>query len=213
MQRISWNQASTQERPYSIYIMGPNQETCRLFFETLRGFIPSLSNTNGDQIEFLGNLHDAPAISNSFTVLHRRRETNDHDVRYTITWDPAMLTMNWNGTMPHIDAYILVFRITERSDFTALQTRHVQRIVDLCTQRTATPKRVLFLVAHKPDLFCMQQGYKPNEMQALVSKSHEIFRYGNLSRGDVCADLMTRIIKQINCTHFAYKTQSKRIHG
>lgn len=189
-------------RPYNIYVLGPCQDTCQTFFASLREHISSKTCDTGDTIDSSQQEDDVPIISNSFTCIRKSRSLVDCNIKFTVTWDYSILEYTGtNPMLPQIDAFILLFRIDNQTDFTAVRTRHVPRLVALSEQHFDGTEKVLFIVAHRSNVFSTQQGFNPTDMKSLVATSHSTYRYANISQGQSCSDIIDLVVSQLNDVH------------
>lgn len=191
-----------EPRPYHIYVLGPHEATCNMFFGCFRDHINSSANTCGDKIDISNQDPQLPSIANSYTCIYKSRSPNECDITFTLTWDTTLLSYSGSfPSLPSIDAFIVLFRIENVTDFKAIQTRHIPRLVSLSEQHFDEIEKVLFLVGHRSQIYSTQQGFSAVEMQQLVATSHSTYRYTNLNNGESCADIIDRVIKELNAVH------------
>ena len=189
-------------RPYTIYLLGPCQDTCETFLVSLRNYISTDSGNTGDTIDTSREDPSVPVISNAFTCIYKARSAIECDITFTLTWDFTILEYKGSiPSLPQIDAFILLFRVENQTDFSAIRTRHVPRLIAISEQHFDGIEKVLFIVAHRSNVFSSQQGFAADEMKTLVSISHSTYRYANITQGKSCCDIIDLVILQLNDVH------------
>lgn len=201
-----------QERPYKIYVMGPDYNTCELFQRGVQCHILNLGNTRGDRVETAvrGNL----VVSNSFSVLHQRREPGDPILRYEMTLDTTPVRVDTKGIFAdNIDAYVLILRIDSADDFRELVPVQMKRVLDLCERQFTGPQKVIFVVAHRPNMYLRAQGFSAAAMSDLLRYSHAVYRYANFNNTADCANVIDLVVKQTLDAHSKYQLRENSALG
>lgn len=191
-----------QEQPFKIYVVGPNASTNVLFFSGVRTHIHQPGNHSGDRLE--GDA-DYP-VANVLPVFRQRREGKEPALRYRLIHDESVVA---GTTAPdpativdNIDAFVLTFRIGSREDFSTLYHETVDRVVRICEhQLRGGPKKIIFLVAHKAQMFNKDTGFADHEMGSLMRRGNTAFRIANLNSHSDCGDIMNFVIEDVVRQH------------
>ena len=196
----------TQERPYKVYIVGPDERTSGQLFTGVRHHLGSLSNTSGDQLQGLGANDPEHGISNEFTVIRQPRQDSDATLRYTVINDPAPVVATGPVaklfTDP-IDAFVVTFRVDQADDFEALYRSYVDLVVKLCQRqyKPGAPQKVIVLVANRTRVFSQDQAFRADDMRALMRRTHSAYLCGNFNNSGNCASLMDTVVGEIVAVH------------
>lgn len=196
-----------QERPFKIYVAGPNASTNSLFFGGVRTSIYAAGNKSGDRLE--DEDADFP-VNNAITVFRQRRANLEPPLRFRLVDDNFPVA----GTAPprpemvsdNIDAYVLTFRIGSREDFDALYRQTIEHTLRLCQHQLGTgPPKVVFLVAHRANLYSNEMGFHPDDMAALMRRSNAVYREANLNHALSCAEVMDLVVGEVFRQHLLHQ--------
>lgn len=196
-----------QERPFKIYVAGPNNSTNELFFGGVRTNIYAAANKSGDRLEDEDT--DYP-VSNAITVFRQRRVNAEPPLRYRLVNDSFPVA----GTAPprpemvsdNIDAYVLTFRIGSREDFDALYRHTIEHTLRLCEHQLGSgPPKVVFVVAHRTNMYSDETGFHPGDMAALMRRSNAVYREANLNHALSCAEIMDMVVAEVFRQHYLHQ--------
>ena len=213
----SWLLGSyTQERPYKIYLVGPDDATTGKFFIAVRHHISSLNNTSGDQLQAPGRDDPEHGITNEFTVIRQPRRAGDATLRYTVINDPSPVVAT--GAVARlftdpIDAFIVTFRIDQADDFEAIYRNYMDLVISLCQRqhKPRAPQKVVVLMANRTRVFSSDQAFKSDDMRALMRRTHSAYLSGNFNNAGNCAEMMESVVAEIVAVHREHHRRQQAI--
>jgi len=202
-----------QERPFNICIFGPDEGVSGVLFATMRERLQTTNPDTGDGVDSrLGG--SAFVRTNGFVALYGARKPGDAALHYEVVND-AMLhdeSMDAGAPLPVIDAFIIPFDFTSSTQFARLRDRVIPRALALA-KKLGAPEKVLLIVGHRAQIYSMQQGFVPDEMERLVRTSHALWKYGNCGQLDFTGTLTDMVMTELMLIHmrdFFRKRQSSQ---
>lgn len=194
-----------QTRPFSIYVFGPDNDLSDMVYANTLEALKDPGNPYHDHVE---PDRDASvcAMGNSFTAHYRPRRRGDDTMKFTLTADPAPLDPRSDsfGTMPRIDAAVLVFRAEDPKHFIAVRDIHMPRLVSIAGRQKGE-NMIIHLLAGKRHLFHIEQGYDALELARLVRWSHALFMHGVYSQLVPCRDVLESVMRHVITEHTRYQ--------
>lgn len=202
MSSTSFVSGYLQDQPYHIRLVGPNPTLCKQFFCAFRAALTESSSR--DRVSESGE--------KSVTVVRRPRTADEGQILYKLTCDPDILNED-PTTVPlaHDDAYIVLFDDMSAPEFNAVEQRHVDHVLDLCSRNQRDCKRALQLVAHRSDPCCRTTVYSGSSLAKLLARSHASFLRITVNVPHTCAttvDTLVRFLIKIHSCETASTTQS-----
>lgn len=184
----------TQAEPYEIAVVGPDVETARLLFGGLSSWLSSSDNVNNDRVQTLDSEH-------SFTVVRQPRTRGEPSVRYSISEQCSALrsddAANLFAQIRRPDAYLIVIRNENRNDFHKLQTEQIDRVVRLCKEHMKGTRKVIMIVAHNGRPMNRTQGFRADDMSAILRQTNAGFQRYNLANRVQCAQLLDLVCTEL----------------
>lgn len=196
-----------QQEPYRIFVLGPDTDTVRVFFNTLRQHLMGGTAT-GDTV--LGR--EDRVFPGQFRAVHNARDPWDGRVVYDVTLDQALATTtDRTRDEPIVDAFVVIFRVDSAVDWQTVRDFTLPRVVahsDAFHPKTR-PKQILYLVSHQHSIFDSTRAFTEEQMRALKRWTHLTYRSHNLAVGDNCLDVISRVVRRLDALHSAHQAKTR----
>lgn len=198
-----------QCRPYSIYVVGPDDGVADLFYSTTIEAVRNKDNPHHDEVE-KNRDETVPALGNSVTVRYKPRRAGDAHARYSLICDSAILNplSDSLGTLPRVDAAVVLFCAENKKQFVDIRDKHLPRLVAIA-ERQRGERLVLHLLAHKKNIFHNEQGYDALDMARLCKKHHALFLHGVYTQPAPCREAIDSVMFGLICEHARYQLNER----
>lgn len=196
-----------QSEPYRIFVLGSNVDTARVFFNTLRQHLMSGTAT-GDTV--VGR--EDRVLPGQFRAVHNARDPWDGRVQYDVTLDQGLVTTtDRTRDEPIVDAFIVVFRVDNVTDWQTISDFTLPRVVahSDAFHPKDRPKQLLYLVSHQHSIFDSTRAFTADQMKNLKRWTHLTYRSHNLAVGDNCLDVMSRVVRGLDGLHSSHQMKAR----